>query len=208
MAVEDGVSHVHFLDRNILDEANILMMADEIYDILCTARHPWLLIDFTNVDHLSSAAIGTLITISNRVRLYEGTLALCSIDRQIMEVFTITRLVKLFHIYETAEQAMAEMPRPEIGEHSGEAALYRETVSFKRMLPRSPLAERLEPVVKLFHQRVFGPNDDRPALARVAAAFRGVDAEVRSDAAIGADDRNRWARLFRLVLAKTDDGAE
>lgn len=63
--------------------------------------------DFADVDHLSSAALGMLITINNRVRAKGGQLRLATIDPQIYEVFAITKLNKLFNICDTAEQAMS-----------------------------------------------------------------------------------------------------
>ena len=101
------VVQVEFIDRNILDEANIQQIGEEIAGIVEAAPAPKLLISFQNVDHLSSAALGTLITINNRVKNRKGQLRLANIDPQIYEVFKITKLDKLFQIHDTAESAMA-----------------------------------------------------------------------------------------------------
>lgn len=102
----DGVTQVEFVDRNILDEANIQAIGEEIASIIDASDDPQLLISFSNVDHLSSAALGALITINNKIRAKSGRLRLANIDPQIYEVFTITRLNKLFEIHDTTEQAM------------------------------------------------------------------------------------------------------
>ena len=65
---QDGVTCIEFVDRNILDEANIQQIGDEITAIVDAQDSPRVLISFENVDHLSSAALGTLITISNKIR--------------------------------------------------------------------------------------------------------------------------------------------
>ena len=103
----DGVSQVRFTDRNILDEANIQQIGEEVKAIIEAEPAPKLLINFTDVDHLSSAALGTLITINNRVRALKGQLRLSNIDPQIYQVFVITKLNKLFEIHESAEKARA-----------------------------------------------------------------------------------------------------
>jgi anti-sigma B factor antagonist len=100
------VHQVEFIDRNILDEANIQHIGEEILAIVEAKPKPKLLISFTNVDHLSSAALGTLITVNNRVRSAAGQLRLADIDPQIYEVFIITKLNKLFQIHETAAGAL------------------------------------------------------------------------------------------------------
>ena len=68
---------------------------------------PKLLLSFENVEHLSSAALGTLITVNNKIRQKGGQLRLSNIDPQIYEVFVITKLNKLFQIYDDAEKAAA-----------------------------------------------------------------------------------------------------
>ena len=104
---DEGVTRVEFLDRNILDEANIQKIGEEISRVIDEDQRPRLLISFANVDHLSSAALGTLISINNKIKNRGGQLRLSNIDPQIHEVFVITRLVNLFEIHEDAEQAMA-----------------------------------------------------------------------------------------------------
>jgi len=106
VAEQDGVTCIEFVDRNILDEANIQQIGEEISRIIDIQPQPKVLISFDNVDHLSSAALGTLITINNKIRSKDGQLRLANIDQQIYEVFVITKLNKLFQIHETVEQAM------------------------------------------------------------------------------------------------------
>jgi len=103
---EGDVTVIEFLDRNILDEASIQQIGDEMLRIVEQSESPKLLINFNNVDHLSSAALGTLITINNKVRQKDGQLRLTDIDPQIYEVFVITKLNKLFHIHKTVDEAL------------------------------------------------------------------------------------------------------
>ncbi len=102
----DGATIVGFVDRNILDEANISQIGEEIGDIVAEDPSPKLLISFDNVDHLSSAALGTLITINNKIKAKDGQLRLANINEQILEVFRITRLDRLFQIHEHTNDAM------------------------------------------------------------------------------------------------------
>ncbi|MAY74548.1 MAG: anti-anti-sigma factor [Phycisphaerae bacterium] len=102
---QDGITKVEFIDRNILDEANIQSIGDELGAMIESASDPKLLISFANVDHLSSAALGALITVNNRVKGKRGQLKLADIDPQIYEVFVITRLNQLFDIHDTSDQA-------------------------------------------------------------------------------------------------------
>jgi anti-sigma B factor antagonist len=102
----DGVSQVEFVDRNILDEGNIQIIGQELAAIINAESGPKLLISFGGVEHLSSAALGTLITVNNQVRARAGQLRLANTDPQIYEVFVITRLNKLFQIHASTDEAM------------------------------------------------------------------------------------------------------
>ncbi len=102
----DGVTQIEFIDRNILDEANIQAIGEEIGTIIDSSPKPKLLISFANVDHLSSAALGTLITVNTKIRNKGGKLCLANIDPQIYEVFVITRLNHLFEIKDSTDEAL------------------------------------------------------------------------------------------------------
>ena len=109
MTENDGITTVEFIDRNILDEANIQSIGDEITALIEGSSSPKIVISFSNVDHLSSAALGTLITINNKVRNKGGHLRLADIDPQIYEVFVITKLNKLFEIHDTSASAVSSL---------------------------------------------------------------------------------------------------
>lgn len=100
---------IEFIDRNILDEANIQQIGDEVTEIIDSAKNPKILVSFSGVDHLSSAALGTMLTINNRVKAAAGELRLANIDPQIFEVFKITKLDRIFKIHDTTEKALASL---------------------------------------------------------------------------------------------------
>ena len=104
--VED-VTRIEFVDRNILEESSIQQIGEEIATIVDRQANPKILLSFENVEHLSSAALGTLITVNTKVKQKGGQLRLSNIDKQIYEVFVITKLNKLFQIHDTNEEAMA-----------------------------------------------------------------------------------------------------
>ncbi len=104
---KNEVTLVQFKDRNLLDEASIHQIGGEILQLVESSSVPKLLIDFKDVDHLSSAALGTLITVNNKIRQKEGQLHLANINAQIYEVFAITKLNKLFKIHPSADAALA-----------------------------------------------------------------------------------------------------
>lgn len=104
---QGGITKISFRDRNILEETSIAQIRDEMLRMLEGQTNPKILIDFSNVEHMSSAALGTLITINNRVREKSGQLRLANIDAQIYEVFVITKLNRVFQIFESTDMAVS-----------------------------------------------------------------------------------------------------
>ena len=104
-AVNDVV-RIDFVDRDILDEATIRQIGQDIQRKLEPMTAPKVLMCFTVVEHLSSAALGTLTTVNSLVKKKGGSLRLAEIRPEILEVFYITKLNKHFSIDESAEAAL------------------------------------------------------------------------------------------------------
>src|SRR6185295_15624203 len=104
---EKAARVVEFTNNKILDEGNIAEIGSTLNALIDETENPKLLLDFANVDHLSSAALGMLINANNRIRQRNGQLRLCNIKPQILEVFIITKLNKLFRILPTRQEALA-----------------------------------------------------------------------------------------------------
>ena len=93
------VAVVNFVDRKILDEQNIQIIGEQLFSLVDEEGWRKILLNFSNVEYLSSAALGKFITLNKKVNSAGGRLVLCNIDPQIYEVFEITKLNKLFTIH-------------------------------------------------------------------------------------------------------------
>ena len=106
---ENNVIVVSFLDRKILDELNITRIEEELFQLVDGRQNVRIVLDFANVEHLSSRALGTLISLLKRVRGVNGELGLCNIAPRIFDVFRITRLDKSFRIFADCQEAVAAL---------------------------------------------------------------------------------------------------
>ena len=103
------VTVAKFTDKKILDEGNIQIIGNQLFGMVDTDGRKKIVLDFINVEYLSSAALGKLITLDKKVKAAKGKLRLCNIRPDIYEVFAITRLNKLFDIKENQEKALEGM---------------------------------------------------------------------------------------------------
>ena len=97
---------VVFTDEKILEEKDINALRESIISVIEQARGIKLILDFCNVGYLSSAVLGLLIQISKKVYEQDGQLKLCNIKPKIYEIFKITRLTKVFDIYDSSQRAI------------------------------------------------------------------------------------------------------
>jgi anti-anti-sigma factor len=95
-----------FIDRKILDENNIQVIGNQLFGLVDEEGRTKIILDFSNVEYLSSAALGKLITMEKKVKAAKGKLRLCCIRPEIYEVFAITKLNRLFKICEDQERAL------------------------------------------------------------------------------------------------------
>ncbi len=95
-----------FVDKKILDENNIQQIGSQLFALVEEDGRKRIILDFSNVEYLSSAALGKLITMDKKVKANSGKLRLCSIRPDIYEVFAITKLNKLFDIKDAQEDAL------------------------------------------------------------------------------------------------------
>ncbi len=102
----DGVTVVSFVDSKIVTEENIQEVGDQLYSLVEDEGHRSLLLNFGNVQYLSSAALGKLINMKKKVGSSGGKMKLCCIHPELRVVFKITRLDQVFEIFDEEQSAL------------------------------------------------------------------------------------------------------
>ncbi|MFV1964529.1 MAG: STAS domain-containing protein [Pirellulaceae bacterium] len=104
--IEDVVV-VCFTDAKILDEARIQQIGKEMAEMAASASTTKkMLVNFQGVQFMSSAMIGKLVLLNKKCKATEIDLKLCQISSNVLEVFKITRLNKVFEIHADEEKAL------------------------------------------------------------------------------------------------------
>ena len=102
----DDVLVVSFTDAKILDEARIQQIGKELMDLAATAANKKMVLDFQGVQFMSSAMIGKLVLLNKKSKADQIQLRLCQISPNVLEVFKITRLNKVFTIESDLQSAV------------------------------------------------------------------------------------------------------
>jgi anti-sigma B factor antagonist len=98
---------VGFTDTKILDSQRIEQVGKELQDYVPQAIHKKLLLNFNGVSFMSSAMITKLVMLNKGCKAQGVNLKLCEVSANVMEVFKITKLNKLFDIQATEDKALA-----------------------------------------------------------------------------------------------------
>ncbi len=103
------VTVVGFRTNKIIDEMHVKRFGEELLSLIEEDGKTALLLNFENVEFLSSAALGHLIKLDKRAKAKKAKIVLTNIKPSIYEVFAITRLDKLFKIKNTQAEGMKEL---------------------------------------------------------------------------------------------------
>jgi anti-sigma B factor antagonist len=95
-----------FTDRHLLDQKTLDMLGEQLVSIVDGTGRQKLLLDFQNVQDISSLAIGMLVTLNKKIRAAGGKLVLCRMDPELRQVLAITRLDSLFTIRGDEQEAL------------------------------------------------------------------------------------------------------
>ncbi|MDY0168656.1 MAG: STAS domain-containing protein [Thermoguttaceae bacterium] len=101
------VTVVRFRDRKLIEDIRIQELGQELFGLVDAEGQDKLLLNFSQVEFLSSSALGKLITLDKKMKTNGGAMKLSNIRPEIFEVFTITKLDRLFDIRDDEADALA-----------------------------------------------------------------------------------------------------
>ncbi|HEY73067.1 MAG: anti-anti-sigma factor [Chloroflexi bacterium] len=77
------------------------------FEELIRQRENQYVIDLTGVPFMDSSGIAALVNLFKRVRIGAGDVKLCGLQEEVKKVFKLTRLDRVFDIFDTRAEAVA-----------------------------------------------------------------------------------------------------
>jgi len=74
-------------------------------ELLAEGEHNFV-IDLAGVDFIDSSGLAAFVRLFKRVRIGEGDVKLCGLRPEILKIFELTRLNRVFDIFETRAEAV------------------------------------------------------------------------------------------------------
>ena len=81
-------------------------MRKMLIDLLRTQRKPRVIVNMLNVKYIDSAGVASLVEGLKISRDLKSGFALFGLSRTTREVFELTRLIKVFEVYDNEEEAL------------------------------------------------------------------------------------------------------
>ncbi len=100
---------VELLCEQLLDGALLDRIERDILAAIKDSNPPLVVLCFSQVRHLSSMALRTLLNLRQEITPRQGQIRLASIRPEIREVFSTTRLDSLFQIHNDTQEAVTKI---------------------------------------------------------------------------------------------------
>lgn len=100
------ITIVEITERRLVDQAQLSRMGRRLNELIESLETAKVMIDFEQVESMSSAALGMLIEAHNTAEGKGGELHSANLEPQLRKMITMTKLHKVLNIHKTAKKAL------------------------------------------------------------------------------------------------------
>jgi len=102
---------IEFRTPSLMDPVLLEQIGTAVYRLVDEEDRRLIVLDFEQVEYLSSQAIGIILTVNKKLsKLKHTSLVLCGVGPKLMELVKITRLDKVLNIRPTQKEAVKVAP--------------------------------------------------------------------------------------------------
>ena len=100
---------VIFMVDHLIDQGIIQIVGKQLEQLVVKSGQPKMIIDFSNLDHVSSAMLGVLVDLHRTAQKMNGEVRLAALSPALSNVVKISQLEKLLKIYSTTQDAATDL---------------------------------------------------------------------------------------------------
>jgi anti-sigma B factor antagonist len=103
----DGVAVVDFVNSQLMFASEVVdEIGVELNSLISDQAYTKILLDFRNVQYISSTMLAKLAGLERHVEIAKGRLKLCGLGPILNDIFRIGHFERVFAIYDDAETAL------------------------------------------------------------------------------------------------------
>lgn len=104
----NGIEFLELEGKIIMGEGDILIRT-HVDRLLDQGKH-WIVLDLSQVPYMDSAGLGQIIRCYTTTRKSGGDLKLLNLNKKLIDLLTITKLVSVFDWYDSEEKVLQSFP--------------------------------------------------------------------------------------------------
>ena len=97
---------INFLSSHVRDQSDVLKIEQEILAVAESYDLRLMVLDFSMLQHMTSAFLARLITLNKELCALEITLRVCGMSADMEKAFDLCRLDKIIPMFATEEEAV------------------------------------------------------------------------------------------------------
>jgi anti-sigma B factor antagonist len=94
-------------DSTRIDASFAVQFKNQMLDIIHSGKNT-IILDLSEVDFIDSSGLGALVS-SRKTLGSNGDIILCDVSERVLNIFKVTRMNKVFKIFESKEEALRDM---------------------------------------------------------------------------------------------------
>ena len=107
----DDIVRVEFAEPHIVGQKSVTQLQERLHQVLKRVPDARIVLDLTNVQYLSSAALGELLAAHKQLVGNGGRMCMACVGPELMDILATTRLDAVFGIYDTPRDAINNFTR-------------------------------------------------------------------------------------------------
>ncbi len=102
----NGVAIVDFVDSQLMFATNVVdEVGDELHSLISDHGYAKIVLDFSNVQYLSSMMLAKLAKLEKHIEIAKGKLKICGLGPILKDTFRIGHFDRVFDIYDDVAAA-------------------------------------------------------------------------------------------------------
>jgi anti-sigma B factor antagonist len=95
---KDDILTIRLTDERLIEPEHLKRLFDDLNTLLGKTNEQQVILDFTPVKFMASSMLSKLVALNKKCQEFKVKLKLCGVSPDIMQVFKITKLNKVFDI--------------------------------------------------------------------------------------------------------------
>ena len=102
----EDIVRIEFIESHVVGQKCVSQLQERLGQVLKRVPEAKIVLDVKNVQYVSSAALGELLSAHKQLAKGQGKMCMAGVGPELLEILATTRLDAIFETYDTADEAI------------------------------------------------------------------------------------------------------